>query len=238
VLEAPWVVEGQIEEEAPDFVTAVEAIATSVGLVASAAFETLSAQGDSASARIFNQATNDLLDLCFDAVTGRGRSAMRAARALYEHSVNANEVVQSIDSSNRYLDHQAVVGVVRAGMTREADFLLGNDRKSFDHEVGKLVRASERDARTAVDKYGPSFRRLWAARNLYDMAKDHGLEAGYDFYRVASASSGAGDQRVSTPSLDFWKSPSPTWEIVHAPSSPATTDFTVAPSGPVIVIGP
>ena len=187
MLEAPWVIGSRLAEVTPGFVEAVEAVVNSVGLVVTPAFEALSAQHGPASATVFNQATNDLLDLCLDTLTGRGRSAMRTARALYEHCVNAHEIAVSADSRRRYLDHQHVVGQIRARMMREADFLQGNDRRAFQHEIRKLERLSEREATAAVDRYGPGFCRSWSATNLHDMANQHGLHNGYDFYRVTSS---------------------------------------------------
>jgi hypothetical protein len=187
MLEAPWVIGSRLAEVTPGFVEAVEAVANSVGMVVTPAFEALSAHHGPASATVFNQATNDLLDLCFDILTGRGRSAMRTAHALYEHCVNAHEIAVSAESRRRYLDHQHVVGQIRARMLREADFLQGNDRRAFQHEIRKLERVSEREATAAVDRYGPGFRRSWSATNLHDMANQHGLHNGYDFYRVASS---------------------------------------------------
>ena len=187
MLEAPWVIGSHLAEVTPGFVEAVECVANSVGTVVTPAFEALSARHGPASATIYNQATNDLLDLCFDTLTGRGRSAMRTARALYEHCVNGHEIAASEEGRQRYLDHQHVVGQVRAKVVREADFMQGNDRRVFQHEVRKLARSSEREATAALNRYGPGFRRSWSGMNLHEMATKHSLQNGYDFYRVASS---------------------------------------------------
>src|SRR5262245_2243238 len=41
---------------------------------------------------IANQCFNDFIDLCFDLLSCRGRSALREARAIFEHHVNLLDV--------------------------------------------------------------------------------------------------------------------------------------------------
>lgn len=187
MLHGPWMTAEGISREAPEFATAVEEVAGRVKVAAAAAYGELDETLGSTGVTIVNQAINDLVDLCFDTLTGRGRSAMRTSRALFEHNVNAHEVASSPDARRRYADHEFVVHQMRAGLSREADFLQGKDRKSFEFELHKLKRTSEHRAHDAIDAHGAGFQRSWADKSLFDLAMAHGLSDGYNFYRLASA---------------------------------------------------
>lgn len=135
---------------------------------------------------VFNHATNDVLDLINDCFDGRGRTAARTARALFEHAVNIHVVSTSGDMADRYQAHRVVTENIlstrRPGLDRLPPGRARARRQAFDR-MGRRSRAGLRDAAL---RFGPRFRKDWAPRNLRERAEEHGLGADYDAYRVLS----------------------------------------------------
>lgn len=158
------------------------------------ATQTLSHTGiDYALRLVATQAINDFTDLLSDLGQGQGRSAMRAARALIEHGVNAHTVAASTTDAQRYLDHldqgRAVVWTLEPG----ADLFPGREAQRYLRKLRKLGQPAQRRFDAAVRKYGAPFRRGWHAENLRDRANRFGIGDLYEYYRLGSlVSHGAG----------------------------------------------
>lgn len=150
---------------------------------------------------LVNQAVNDLTDLLFDLIAGRGRPATRAARALVEHAINLSTVASATDLADRYARHAAIRSQVEAEAQIGVQRLTGNHRRAEQHRLRKLARDAKVAADQAVADYGPSYRRAWANRNLRERARDHDLDDLYGYYRLSSmvlhGSAGGADGTVS-----------------------------------------
>lgn len=139
-----------------------------------------------ASGMVINHFSNDLVILLRQTRLGDGRSAARAARAIYEELVTYAELKSSASAAARYEAHASVTADLmnsrRAGLN-----LL--DRKQREREGDRLRRVARRGSaalKSALAAYGSSFRRQWATDSLFDMAKRHGLDQEYDGYRILS----------------------------------------------------
>ncbi|HEV2809324.1 MAG TPA: DUF5677 domain-containing protein [Acidimicrobiales bacterium] len=136
---------------------------------------------------IFLQASNDYLDLLFDAASGRGRPATRAARTLFEHELDALDIEADSELATRWLDHLPMAGLAQAKMSLPEKHLHGKALKSFRHRARRLLADNERHADRVAARWGAGFRRQWHPRSLRDRAACHGLLEHYEFYRYASA---------------------------------------------------
>lgn len=142
-----------------------------------------------ARSRIVLQACNDFLDVFGDSLMGRGRSAARATRSLYEHTVNHRWVSSRPDEALRYTRH-AAIGVMLDLLhdtPNETDF-EGKHRRSFRFWYRKRKRMADRDYDQAIAEFGPSFRSKWTQRSLFERAKEDELGGDdYERYRLLSA---------------------------------------------------
>ncbi|HEV2809003.1 MAG TPA: hypothetical protein VGV93_01225 [Acidimicrobiales bacterium] len=86
----------------------------------------------------FFRPSNDFLDLLFDAASGRGRPATRAARTLFEHELDALDVEADSELATRWLDHLPMAGLAQAKMSLPEKHLHGKALKGFRH-AGMLV---------------------------------------------------------------------------------------------------
>jgi hypothetical protein len=143
-------------------------------------------ENNHAAATVFNQAVNDFSDLCFELVTCRGRPALRASRALFEHLINYRDVTDDPESQQRYERHHAVAAQVEADAEIGLNRLTGDVAKSVRHMLRKLRRDSKKDYDEAIASYGSTFRARWAKTDLRERAKRLGLDQEYEFYRLAS----------------------------------------------------
>ncbi|MGY5068386.1 DUF5677 domain-containing protein [Streptomyces griseus] len=139
-----------------------------------------------AAAIVGNHAFNDFDGLIDALIVGDGRSAARACRSLYEHLVNYCEVVTSNEAAERYVAHRAVTAESLSRLDGGLKQLKGRDYKRERQRLAKIGRESESDLRAAVAKFGKSFRRDWASRNLRDRAVAHGYGDDYEVYRLLS----------------------------------------------------
>ncbi len=141
-----------------------------------------------ARSRIVNQATNDFLDLFYEAMSGRGRPAVRSARTLFEHLVNLRWTTASGAEAERYCEHAAIGELLDLDLnTPTEDQFTGHDRKRVRHARKKLERRVRPAARAAIKKYGSGFQRSWTQASLRDRATAVGLAGDYDGYRLMSA---------------------------------------------------
>jgi hypothetical protein len=130
--------------------------------------------------------SNDFVDLCYDLITCRGRSALRVARSQFEHLVNFMDMLSDPDAQRRYEAHHAVAAQVEAAAEVGLDHLTGKELRSARHLLKKLARDSKSDYDAAITQYGSGFRANWASGNLRDRATRYGLDREYEFYRLAS----------------------------------------------------
>ena len=136
---------------------------------------------------LLSQALNDFLDTLFDASAGRGRSALRSARGLFELLVAAKDVFHDLASETRYAAHEVVVAQLEARIDTVTKELGGKARKSDEHRRKKLSRDTLDRYQSAINTYGKKFQSTWASMDLASRATTHGLQDEYDFYRLSSA---------------------------------------------------
>lgn len=135
---------------------------------------------------IVAQALNDFIGLLADLGEGSGRSAMRAARALVEHGVNAHTVAASDTDAQRYLDHLDQARAIVWSLEPGADLLPAAERRGYRHRLRKAGQVAQRRFDAAIARYGSPFRRGWNTSNLRDRANQFGLGDLYDYYRLGS----------------------------------------------------
>lgn len=139
---------------------------------------------------IVNQAVNDLLDVVADCIAGRGRSATRGARSLFEHAVNLAWVLDPNNSgeAERYVDHSVIGRALELDLDPfdETEF-AGGERKTVRHAYKKYERRVRRESQAAIARHGEWFKRSWTRRTLRDRAEAVGLGDMYDQYRLLSA---------------------------------------------------
>lgn len=140
-----------------------------------------------AAPRILTAAVNDAIALLDHVDRFDGRSAAHAARALFEHLVNALDVDSSeVNTAERYFRHRFVT---ESQVSRRRLHLPLLDRKARRRESERLDRLGKRSAAplaAALAEYGPSFARGWARGSLKDRADAHDLADGYEGYRILS----------------------------------------------------
>jgi hypothetical protein len=135
---------------------------------------------------ILNQALNDALDLIFDCVHGRGRSAVRTARTLFELLVALDDVLANPDMDARFSRHAEVGGVLFGSLWREANALPAPQSNELQVRLRRLREDSQPQFDAAVADYGPRYPRDWAGQSLKDRA-DAQWAADYEaFYRWSS----------------------------------------------------
>lgn len=183
-LEHVDALEGDIAERAPTWRQAAGQAVAELGIANSLVIgETGNADTDRARAvqAIFTQASNDFVDLLFDAASGRGRPAVRAARTLFEHQLAALDVEADPELAHRWLDHLPMAGLAEAKLSLPEKHLRGTILKGFRHRAKRLLADSERHARRVMARWGPGFQRQWHPRTVLDRATNHGLTDHYGF---------------------------------------------------------
>ncbi len=170
VLLAPMHFGSELDTAAPELMDALKATVEEAVTTCRIWVATLAAP--QASGVVVNQAVNDYVDLVFELSTGRGRPAIRAARAVFEHLVNLRELQSVPGLGARYLANHDVADQLEASIELGVDRLVGNERRSERHRLHKMGRDSTPGYESALDAYGPGFRRQWQDRSLRDRALD------------------------------------------------------------------
>jgi len=132
-------------------------------------------------------ACNDLSDLCFDLLAGRGRSAARTMRSLFEHLLTILEVAGDKSEGARFLAHSTVVAEKWASVPFEIGALTGTAQQKEKQRLRKLARDTANARATAIATYGEGFRLGWTSKSVKARAQHHGLAADYEVYRLTSA---------------------------------------------------
>lgn len=176
-----------LAEISPAVVDAMEATADLGVLLDAVARRPMRTATERAVLEILNNASNDWLDLLIDCQTGRGRTALRSARSLFEISLVTPELMQNDALAQRFIDHKAVVAEKFAVLEADMPFRRGKGRKSAEHARHKWRRRWSRDADAARAAYGTGFERGWDTKSVRERAIAAGRDAEYDAYRVSSA---------------------------------------------------
>ena len=155
---------------------------------------------------------NDFNDLLFDAVSGRGRSAHRSARTVFEHLLNL-VALREPSHRTRFMRHTLVGTQLAVAWNPIELHLSGKALKASRHRQMKLRRDSRKELEEAIAEYGAGFRRQWHPETARDRAVAAGLEREYEFFRAASAA-------------------------VHGAASAMEDAFWVNDGDPVIRVGP
>ncbi|MET9886039.1 DUF5677 domain-containing protein [Streptomyces sp. NPDC006430] len=135
---------------------------------------------------IFNHALNDFTLLLAHLWGGDGRSAIRAARSLYEHLVNYCFVSNDPAAADRYLGHQAVTHQILAKSRKWLGMLDGTEKKKEEHHLNKLGRDSAKLYQDMLAAHSSKFVGDWARLDLYSRARLFDLHGDYDTYRLFS----------------------------------------------------
>jgi hypothetical protein len=187
LLDAPLVIGPEIDKAVPELDAVLGEIATAAGRFIKHAMGQYPGDGPGGIPVVLSQALNDYLDVLFDINAGRGRSALRGARALFELLVTGMDIMTDKTLEQRYMDHESVISQLEAAMEFEADRLPKRPRKEDARRRQRLAKSSQADFASAIEKYGKAFKRRWAPHNLATRARKYGLEKDYDFYRLSSA---------------------------------------------------
>ncbi len=196
-------------ENTPELVTAINVYASRLPGYVSALRE---AAAHPALLVVGIVAINDFNDLLFDCVAGRGRSALRTARTLFEHHLNLL-ALDDDETRDRFMCHHLVGTVMAASWNPVEAFLTGNDRKAVRHRQHKLRRDVRAELDEAIATYGNGFLRQWHPVSVRDRAIDAGLTAEYEFFRASSAA-------------------------VHGSASSLEGSFWIVEGEPVVRVGP
>lgn len=187
-LDAPDAIAEDLRAVAPRFCEAGEHVAAAVGVSMSATHQTLGDRNDvvgEATRSVLTHLANDTIDLIYDLLHGRGRSATRVARSLFEHQI-AIELVKDPTMAQRYLDHDAVGRRYFLELDRTERFVTGTNLKAHRFKMRKVDNETSADAGAAVARYGAGFRRGWTPLSIREHATHLGHESDYSFYKVAS----------------------------------------------------
>lgn len=146
------------------------------------------ARNDPAVATVVNQALNEYLELLTASVSGRGRSALKSARSLFELALTMTEVATNPVLAERYMDHLSVTRALYGGLQAELHLLRGSERKSLQFQKMKARRDTSADVENAKSRWGPGFVRQWHEGNNRDRANALAFpEEDYAFYRFSSS---------------------------------------------------
>lgn len=187
-LDGPEVMGTKINEDLPELRPVLEKLAAAAGKFVRVSYGRYRGRGAGGTLLLITQAHNDLLDTLYDIMTGRGRPALRASRSMFEHLVNARDIMGNPEMEERYVAHRAVVEHLESNLEVQANELHGRARKKDMGRRRKLRESSQAPFEEALRKYGPSFRFGWSRGNLRDRAERHSLSSEYEgFYRLASS---------------------------------------------------
>lgn len=137
---------------------------------------------------LISQVLNDFNDLLFDCLSGRGGSALRSARSLFEDLLNVIAIKTDDDLADRYIAHWPVAVEQSMAWDPLVKYLRGKQLKAARHHTHKVLRENRAQVAEAVGEYGAGFRRSWHPVSIADRAVAAGLAREYEFYRVASSS--------------------------------------------------
>lgn len=141
-------------------------------LAASAHEEGVADDQNAAFMLIYSVCLNEFVDLLFDVASGRGRQALRGARALFEVQLAAFDVADDETTADRFVAHRLQSEVI-------ARRLVGED-------VGNGFRRLAELAAESGSTHG-DLSRGWARGSIRQRAIRHGLVDQYDdFYGIAS----------------------------------------------------
>jgi Family of unknown function (DUF5677) len=129
---------------------------------------------------------NDFNDLLFDCLSGRGRSALRVARTLFEHLLNLY-AFEDREYRDRFMCHSIVGNELVSRWSPVELFVNGKELKAIRHRAKKLRRDNRRELKEAIAEYGTGFYRHWHPSNARDRALTHDLEREYEFFRASSS---------------------------------------------------
>ncbi len=141
---------------------------------------------DEAPKMVLNHFTNDVRILLIRVLDGDGRSAARAARAIFEELVTLAEVSSDSVAAERYKMHEAVTADLLARRRPGLELLSESAGRAEGRRLRDRAKRLRPTLDAAVNKFGSTFRRNWSAGNLHDTAKRHGLADEYDGYRILS----------------------------------------------------
>jgi Family of unknown function (DUF5677) len=134
-----------------------------------------------------NNAANDWVDLVYDCIHGRGRTAIRSARSLFESSLVAGQLVHDQALCSGYLEHQAITAMSMIDFDPTVVLRQGKDLRSANHARKKALRFWKPKADEALTKYGSGFRHQWDSQSVRARAEAAGRLSEYEGFRVASA---------------------------------------------------
>jgi Family of unknown function (DUF5677) len=134
-----------------------------------------------------NNVLNDWVDLVFDCLQGRGRTALRTARSLFESSLVAGELVSDEALCKRYLDHIPVtaMNLLRSDPTVELRRKKRFRQAAHLRRKGLLEWTSQEEQ--VIAAYGKDFRSRWDSKTTYARAEAAGRSDEYFGFRAASA---------------------------------------------------
>ncbi|MDP9398285.1 MAG: hypothetical protein M3P96_10920 [Actinomycetota bacterium] len=151
---------------------------------------------------VANQAINDFIEMGQDLLTGRGRSALRVSRSLFEQLVTLREVCRDPALAQRYEDHRHVGLHLEARARLGVERLPEPDRSAARRSAERTLRRTRRRYEQMLTRYQQGFRRSWHPRNLADRAAAQGLSS------TTTASTGSLPWSC-TPPRAGWSAPTP-----------------------------
>lgn len=186
LLDAPSVMEREIRSRVPELKAALDQLSGALVHFISSAHSNYPPDGPGGVPVVLSQVVNDFVDVLYDITSGRGRSALRGARSLFELMVTAKDVMTDVEHERRYVAHAPVVEQLEAELAVQHDELPLWARWA-ERRRRKMGRASKASYEQALSAYGKSFKRGWAPSDLASRATKHGLEREYNFYRLSSS---------------------------------------------------
>ena len=126
-------------------------------------------------------------ELILASLNGSGRSAMSAARPLFEAAVSAHDLLAGNEACERYVEHDAVAELAAADLHRVRPHLSSKGRRSWDYRRRKTKRDAGRKADAAIRRWGKAWAAQWSPDTIRDRAERAGMLDDYEsFYRLAS----------------------------------------------------
>lgn len=148
--------------------------------------EVADSEAHPATTLVVTQLINDLNDTIFDAMAGRGRSALRSARAVFEHLLNLIAVIDDTEMADRFIAHWPVGAALLERHDPYERRFRGKDLKAYRHRLKVARRQSASEAADSLRTYGDGFAQRWHPHTTRARAEAAGLGEHYAFYRAAS----------------------------------------------------
>jgi hypothetical protein len=187
LLDAPLVIRGRLSQRLPTLQSVVHQVAESLRSLGTYAAPSQVERWRPSLEYLVNQAGNDFLDLLFDCLHGRGRSAIRGARTLFELAVAARDISTSEELDYRYASHFLLGPVLFGRLSREADALSGTEQKEVRYRLDRLRASSQETFDSLLKEFGDRFPHDWRGESLRKRAFAHSLGDDYQtFYAWAS----------------------------------------------------